>query len=77
MNYFFAKSLNHTLLLVCNLMIFSFLSVSGENNVKKPNLIIILADDLGYADLGLHGSKQIPTPHIDQLGRDGIVFSSG
>jgi arylsulfatase A-like enzyme len=77
MNNLLAKSLNNTLLLVCNLMIFSFLSVSGENNVKKPNLVMILADDLGYGDLGLHGSIQIPTPHIDQLGMEGIVFSSG
>ncbi len=44
---------------------------------RSPNFIIILADDLGYADLGIHGSKQIPTPNIDQLGHDGIVFSSG
>lgn len=77
MNNLIAKSLKHTLFLVCNLLFFSFLTVSGANKTKKPNLVIILADDLGYADLGLHGSKQIPTPNIDQLGREGIVFSSG
>jgi arylsulfatase A-like enzyme len=71
------KSLNHTVFLVFNLLLFSLLTVSGESNLKKPNLIIILADDLGYADLGMHGSKQIPTPHIDKLGKEGIVFSSG
>jgi arylsulfatase A-like enzyme len=59
---------------VFNLLFFSLLTASGKN--EKPNLIIILADDLGYADLGMHGSKQIPTPHIDQLGREGIIFSS-
>jgi arylsulfatase A-like enzyme len=76
MNNLLAKSLNNTLFLVCNLLICSFLTVSGENNTKKPNLIIILADDLGYADLGMHGSKQIPTPNIDRLGREGIIFQS-
>jgi hypothetical protein len=50
--------------------------ISKKNDSKKPNLILILVDDLGYADLGLHGSKQIPTPNIDQLGKEGIIFKS-
>jgi hypothetical protein len=48
--------------------------ISKKNNSKKSNLILILFDDLGYVDLGLHGSKQIPTPNIDQLGKEGIIF---
>ena len=48
----------------------------GRNNVL-PNLVLIVADDLGYGDLGIQGSKQIPTPNIDQLAREGIVFTSG
>jgi arylsulfatase A-like enzyme len=43
----------------------------------KPNLILIVADDLGYADLGVHGSKQIPTPNIDRLAKEGTVYSNG
>jgi arylsulfatase A-like enzyme len=69
------KFQNHIIFIVFNLLFFSFLTVSGKS--EKPNLVIILADDLGYADLGIHGSRQIPTPHIDQLGKDGIIFSSG
>jgi arylsulfatase A-like enzyme len=76
MNKMLMKSLNHVIYLVFNLLFFSLLTVSGESNRNKPNLIIILADDLGYADLGLHGSKQIPTPNIDRLGREGIIFKS-
>jgi arylsulfatase A-like enzyme len=40
--------------------------------VSKPNIIIILADDLGYADLGVHGCKDIHTPHIDSIAKNGI-----
>lgn len=58
-------------------MLFSFYPVSGKGNSEKPNFILIVADDLGYADLGMHGSKQIPTPYIDRLSEEGIVFSNG
>ena len=42
---------------------------------SKPNFIIILADDLGYADLSLNGSQQIQTPHIDAIAENGIKFT--
>ena len=44
---------------------------------EKPNVILILADDLGYADLSCHGSEEIRTPHIDQLAASGIRFEQG
>lgn len=50
---------------------------SGKGAARKPNLVIIVADDLGYADLGCQGGKEIPTPHIDSLARNGIRFTSG
>jgi arylsulfatase A-like enzyme len=43
----------------------------------RPNVLILLADDLGYADLGVQGSKDIPTPHIDRLAREGVLFTDG
>jgi arylsulfatase A-like enzyme len=43
----------------------------------KPNIIIILADDLGYGDLGCYGATKIQTPNIDRLAADGVRFTQG
>jgi arylsulfatase A len=42
---------------------------------ERPNIVIILADDLGYGDLGCFGCKDIPTPNIDRLARSGVRFT--
>src|SRR5437762_9334082 len=42
---------------------------------RKPNIIFILADDLGYGDLGCYGQAKIKTPNIDKLATDGIRFT--
>ncbi|MCI0421853.1 MAG: arylsulfatase [Acidobacteria bacterium] len=43
--------------------------------IKKPNIIVILADDLGYGDLGCYGQKQIATPNLDRLAKSGVRFT--
>ena len=44
-------------------------------SVRRPNIVFILADDLGYGDLGCYGQRQIQTPAIDQLAREGTRFT--
>lgn len=47
----------------------------AEAQTRRPNIVIIVADDMGYADIAVHGSKDIPTPNIDSLARDGVRFT--
>ena len=44
---------------------------------SRPNLIVIMADDLGYADVGFNGCRDIPTPHIDRIAASGVRCSNG
>lgn len=50
-------------------------SILGQGGEKKPNIIFIMADDLGYADLGCYGQKEILTPNIDQLAKEGTRYT--
>ena len=41
---------------------------------RRPNVVVILADDQGWGDLSVHGNTNLSTPHIDSLARDGALF---
>lgn len=56
------------------LPLFAFSQFSGVN---KPNVLFILADDLGYNDLSCMGSKYYETPNIDRIAKSGMVFTNG
>jgi len=43
----------------------------------QPNVLVIIADDLGYADIGVHGGKAVPTPNIDALAASGVRCTNG
>ena len=51
----------------------AFAAVSAQ--ARGPNIVLILADDLGYGDLGCFGCTDIPTPNLDSLARDGVRFT--
>lgn len=55
------------------------LAVTGcaQQQAQKPNILLIVADDLGMGDLGAYGATQICTPHIDSLATGGILFQNG
>ena len=63
-------------------LLFSILSLlvscSKKNNISSdhPNFIFILADDLGYGELGILGQNIIETPNIDQLAKDGMILTN-
>ncbi len=52
-------------------------TISRGQTARKPNVVFILADDLGYCDVSMYGCKEIPTPQIDSIGKNGIKFTSG
>jgi arylsulfatase A-like enzyme len=58
------------------LILFVAISLWLVSNAKKPNIVIIFTDDQGYADLGCYGSKTNKTPRLDQLAKEGAMFTS-
>ena len=63
------------LVLVTGLAVAQSCSVAQDSAEKLPNIVYILADDLGYGELGCYGQKKIKTPNLDQLAREGIRFT--
>ena len=50
-------------------------TAAPSTQTPRPNIVLIVADDMGYADIGVHGAKDIPTPNIDAIFASGIRFT--
>lgn len=50
-------------------------SKEAETIAEKPNIIIFYVDDMGYADVGIYGAKGVSTPNIDNLAKEGVMFT--
>jgi arylsulfatase A-like enzyme len=61
-------------ILIGSLAVFS-LFAPRLHAAERPNVVVILADDLGWADLGCYGSKYHRTPHVDRLAAAGVRFT--
>jgi len=84
MKHSLSQSLNHR----CGLLVavaFSLLPAGAAGTARaaestararRPNIVVILADDLGWRDLGCFGSTFYETPHLDALARQGMKFTS-
>ncbi len=53
----------------------ALMTTAAAAQARKPNIIFILADDLGYGDLGCYGQKQIQTPNLDRMAKEGRRFT--
>src|SRR5690606_17602453 len=64
-------------LFVLVLTMFSVQFTLGQNITNnRPNIVLIIADDIGWGDIGLYGNKDVQTPNIDALGKAGLVFKN-
>lgn len=62
--------------LILTLSVFGLSAFSAEPQAK-PNILLIVGDDMGYGDVGFHGCKDIPTPNLDSLAVGGVRFTNG
>ena len=63
-------------LAACNSATAETVQKNSTQDPQKPNVIVILADDLGYGDLKCYGAKNVETPHVDKLASEGIRFTN-
>ena len=74
--------MKHLRLTLCLLLCFWTGAVNQETHAQdasesRPNVLIIVGDDMGYADVGFHGCKDIPTPNLDALASRSMRFTNG
>jgi hypothetical protein len=70
---------------VCCVVVLAAVAVNGQPSgvqraarvARPPNIVLILADDMGYAEMGVQGNRDVPTPNIDAMARNGVRFTHG
>lgn len=60
--------------LLLTLIFFCCWPLYSYSETKQPNIVFIMVDNLGYGDLGIYGGARAPTPRIDQLAKEGVMF---
>ena len=71
-NILYRLFLSGTLLLF---LLIGHANSQSKKSKPKPNIIVLMADDMGYGDVGIYGSKKIPTPNMDQFAGEGMIFT--
>lgn len=61
---------------LCAILFLGMTSVSIAADVSRPNVIVVLADDMGLADYSAYGTKDVSTPAIDRIAKEGMTFSN-
>src|SRR6187200_624165 len=70
------KRFAYVLCSLCFLLFISLASIVSSEAAERPNVVLLLADDLGYGDVGCYGCPDIRTPHIDSLAKHGVRLTS-
>ena len=83
LNHLFTFRLNRTAALMITTKLLTslccllFLVSTGYSNERLPNVVVIMADDLGYGDVSCYGATELQTPNIDRLAAEGLRFTRG
>ncbi len=71
----FRAAVSHVAVLLSSFGLLFETETHAESPDEQPNILLLIADDLGYGELGCQGNPEIPTPHIDSIAARGVRFT--